>query len=342
MNRRPDGRWEKVITINGKRKHFYSTATTERKAEKDFAIQLLNYKETEEKGKKLSDVAYEWLGKKESTIAHTTYVRYSCYVRQLVKYFSDTYIRQITVSDLDSALCDMSDKQYGTKTITDFRSVMLSVFKYARKKQYITDNVADLTEPVKGIPPKIRQPLPDDIDLSRYLTCTFGFFVYFLAYTGLRKGEALALQWTDIDFDNKIINISKSVYYVSNSPHIKEPKTSNSVRTVVLLDIVADKLQNLKRKPDDYVFNKNGKILDKSYFTRQWEKFKKESGLDITAHQLRHTYATLLFEMGISEKDAQELMGHSSITITHNIYTHIRQKHKTALAEKMNAYINQK
>ena len=97
----------------------------------------------------------------------------------------------------------------------------------------------------------------------------------------------------------------------------------------------------LKGKPEEYVFNKNGNLIDKSYYTRQWEKYKKESGIYTTAHPLRHTYATIVFESGISEKDAQMLPDHSSIVVTHNIYTHIRATRMQDTADKLNKYISQ-
>lgn len=339
MKKRKDGLFEKVVTINGKKKHFYSKAPTEKQAEKDFDRQLLNYKEKEEKGKLLLEVSDEWLSTKEKTLAYSTYTRYVRYTNQLCGYFPNRHIKDITADELEYTMQDMSEKQYSTKTITDYHSVFCAIFKYAKRKMYIKENVAEDTEVIKGQPPIERTPLADDIKVSDLLKYTFGTLVYFLIYTGLRKGEALALQWKDIDFENKIIHITKSVYFVSNKPYIKTPKTKSGIRDVILLDNLAGVLKPLKKKPDDYVFNKDGKLLGKSYFTRQWEKFKKESGIDITAHPLRHTYATMLFEMGINEKDAQELMGHSSIQVTHNVYTHIRQKHKDALAEKMNNYI---
>ena len=69
------------------------------------------------------------------------------------------------------------------------------------------------------------------------------------------------------------------------------------------------------------------------------KKFKKESGIDTTAHPLRHTYSTLVYEAGVTEKDAQVLMDHSSIVVTHNIYTHNRAKRMQETADKLNSYI---
>ena len=85
----------------------------------------------------------------------------------------------------------------------------------------------------------------------------------------------------------------------------------------------------------------DGELIKNSLFTRKWEKYKEESGLDITAHQLRHTFATILFEANINVKDAQTLMGHSDISVTQNIYTHIREKRLQETAKALNKHIEE-
>ena len=79
--------------------------------------------------------------------------------------------------------------------------------------------------------------------------------------------------------------------------------------------------------------------LHKSYFREHWVKHCEKIGINATPHQLRHTYATMLYEWNISEKDAQTIMGHSDISITHNIYTHVRESHMTNTIENINERI---
>ena len=170
--------------------------------------------------------------------------------------------------------------------------------------------------------------------------CTFGLLAYFLMYTGLRKGELLALQWKDIDFEKKEIYITKSVCHHNNVPHIKTPKTDSGNRTIMLLDCLSDKLKELKEQtPTNYIFSGSDTPLTNSQFQCRWEKYQKESGLKITAHQLRHTFATILFEANIDVKDAQNIMGHSDISVTQNIYTHIRKKRMQDTANKLNNFV---
>lgn len=80
--------------------------------------------------------------------------------------------------------------------------------------------------------------------------------------------------------------------------------------------------------------------MTQTIYDAKWNRFLSATGLDITAHMLRHTYATILFEANINVKDAQSLMGHADISTTNNIYTHIRENRMSQTAEKLNAFLN--
>ena len=123
---------------------------------------------------------------------------------------------------------------------------------------------------------------------------------------------------------------------INNRPMIKQPKTAAGCREIVLLDVLAEKLP--KGKPDDLLFpNEKGELMGNMQFQRKWEKYCKETGLKITPHQLRHAYATILFDAGIDDKDAQELLGHANLSTTRDIYTHITQSRKEKTASILNA-----
>ena len=78
--------------------------------------------------------------------------------------------------------------------------------------------------------------------------------------------------------------------------------------------------------------------LTKGAFDKRWKSYCNKYNINITAHQLRHGFATMLFEAEIDAKDAQDLMGHSDINLTKSIYTHIRDKRKKDTANKLNAF----
>lgn len=345
MKKRKDGLYEKVITLpNGKRKHFYSSESSEKKAEKDIQQQLIVFSAENEHGKKFNEIADEWQRTK-TNLAYTTAHRYDLFVNDINKYIGNRYIKNIELSDIQYIADNMATLDYSHKTIKDEIAVIKQIFKYALIKRYISNDITVLVDLNRGRCSVRREALTEDeVEIvKRSIDKPFGLLAYFLLYTGLRKGEALALSWSDIDFENNIIKVTKSIYHQINRPCIKKPKTAAGERNVLLLDCLRTELIKRHDNNDNgIIFNVDGNYMDKNHFQRGWERYQAETGLTITAHQLRHTYATILFEAGISEKDAQNLLGHADISTTHNIYTHIRQKHFNETANKLNQFVSEK
>ena len=165
-------------------------------------------------------------------------------------------------------------------------------------------------------------------------------FAYFLLNTGLRKGEALALKYSDLDFDKKTIHVNKTVEWVGNVPNIKNhPKTDAGIRDVPLLDCLIDVIEH--KNSDELLFpNASGELLRNGNFTRLWNKYRQETGLSITPHQLRHAYATILYDANIDIKTAQYILGHANIQTTMDIYTHLSQSRQDTAAEMLNKFVN--
>lgn len=344
MTQRKDGRWQKSITINGKRVFFYSSEPTERKALKDIEQQLLAYTEKEEKGATFEEVATSWLASCEGKIGDGTLYHYHSYVEKLKNAFGNEYIKDIKAKDINDFYRRLALQDFKLKSIINIHSAMRLVFKHAVVEYGLDADPTSYVTLPKAKASTPRQALTED-EQKRVVECVDlegGLFAYFLLYTGMRRGEALALKWENIDFENKTITVTDNVVFVNNRAVIKPPKTEAGIRNIVLLDCLAEKLINhIPKDKSEYVFSDNGKKhLGGTYYQRSWKRYQKASGLNITPHQLRHTYATILFEAGIDTKDAQNLMGHSDITTTRNIYTHIRQTRLTDTANRLNSFIS--
>lgn len=343
MKRRSDGRFVRTVTVDGKRKMFYSSEPTEKKAERDIMRQMVEFEakqDEEAKGKTFEEVADEWEEEHYKTIQYQTMERYKSMVVRLTDAFDNVYIRDITAKELECFLERMAYNQFSTKTIRDQACIVRMIFRYAIVNGYISSNPAEYIKSPKGKQKQERQPLTRE-EITRVennVLHEFGFLAYFLLYTGLRKGEALALTYGDIDIKNNRIKINKSIEYISNRPNVKAPKTESGNRYVPLPASVKKMLPKNK-KASDVLFAHNGSYMSKSYFREHWVRYCKEIGIDATPHQFRHTYATFLFECGIAEKDAQVILGHSDISVTHNIYTHVREDRISRACDILNKNI---
>lgn len=178
--------------------------------------------------------------------------------------------------------------------------------------------------------------------------------------TGLRQGELLALKWSDISKGYKDLKVQRSIKQVKviasdeTSEYktlIQTPKTKTSIRTVPIPSSLVPILENHKtlQQQDrekagssyvesDFVFTtESGNNIDTRNLRRAYERLLKKAGVEYKKfHALRHTYATKMFEKGVPLKTVQKLLGHSDISITANIYTHVMPEQKVNAAEELN------
>lgn len=338
MKQRKDGRWQKSITINGKRLYFYSFEPTERKAQKDIEQQLIAYSAKKQKGEYFGVVADEWYSSTEPHLSESTFTRYGSLINRCKLYFANFRIKDITIQDIEKFLAQLRFQSFSAKTIKAHYSVLRLCFKYAFVNGYTENDISPYATVPKGSEAVTREALTDEEQevVKNSLDKPFGVFAYTIMYTGLRRGEAIALRWENIDFENKIITVSENAIFPTNQPIVKTPKTENGKRKIILLDCLADVLYPLRGS--GFVFS-GDTIRGNSWYTRQWKAYQQATQLDVTPHQLRHTYATILFEADIDVKDTQALMGHADISTTRNIYTHIRKNRMEQTAAKLNQFV---
>ena len=230
------------------------------------------------------------------------------------------------------------DEQKSKPMLSEQEEALLSLYRQLdqRRQEEVMDFTSFKIGQNKNTPPP-RAPTDEEIEIVKAnINKPFGLFYFFVLYTGCRRGEALAIQFKDIDRKNKVIHITKSVYYEGCTPKIKKPKTKAGERTVPLLDILADKLP--KGKPDHFLFGGDSP-LRKANMQDGIRSYKKKTGLNISPHYLRHGYATILFEAGIDVKTAQSLLGHSDFQTTMNVYTHMSAEHAQKGGEKLNDFL---
>lgn len=328
---RPDGLHETIRTINGKRVAFRGRTDLE------VDRKLLAYQEEAEHGRPFRTVAEEWKEIHFPTLAPNTLRGYNAPFKRAVDHFDMTPIRSITQADIRKFIAEFSRGDRAAKTVSTQRLIVNLIFTYALETGDTDVNPCTSVT----IPKRLRKghrdaASPEDEAIVK-VSAHIWLLPYFFLYTGLRKGEALAITYGDIDRTNNVIHVSKSVYYVDRKPHLKVPKTNAGSRVVPLLAPLAEVLPK-GRKKSAYLFSNDGGVtpLAEGEYEMAWKHFASQTGIQCTAHQLRHSYATMLFELEIGVKDAQDLLGHANSSTTQDIYTHIRDSRREKIALRIN------
>ena len=346
MKQRKDGRWLKVITVDGRRINFYSRERNEDLAEKDIQKQLLNYKDHIYIDKHNFKILGEKMLEERGRLLEAATIE--CYEIAFSKLSSlyDMNIEEIRPSHISGLLTELCFKGYSKSSISKVKIVCSLIFDYAINHDV---DIVNFTSSIKI--PKIAKhtgkiSAVSDADISTMLSHTesdMWLFAACLLFTGCRSSELNALQVKHIDFNESMIHIEQSVCYPSNQAEIKSTKTVNSKRAVPIFKTIEQPLyEHIKNlNENDFVFGRETP-MSKTMLNKRWNNFMKECGLDFNMHQLRHSYAFILYRSGVEAKTAQHLLGHADIQTTMNVYTDFSTEKGTEAILKAEAFFNSK
>lgn len=336
---RPDGLHETIIRINGKRKAFRGKTDKEvweKVKAFDMSAAEAEAQQAAKEATTFAALADRWWDEIEPTLEHNSTKNYRPALKRAKDKFGDRQVSEITAQEIDAYIHEFSATR-ARKTVSTQLQIIRQVLRFAVVQGALPYNPAEALRVPKGLKVTYRMP-PDDAQIKlikkHAKDMPFGLFAALIYYTGCRRGEALALTGADIDRKAKRISISKSVYYVGNHAQVKRPKTEKGTREVPLLDAL-DKLLP-KRLPKGYLFAEpNGEPLTNDHYNDAYKEYQQAAGVSVTPHQIRHGYATALYECGVDFKTMQALLGHAQLSTTMDIYTHVRQSSLKAAEEKM-------
>ena len=305
----------------------------------------------------LKQLIDEWLYENHALeIKRRTLLRYEGITRiYIYPNYGDIDIKEITPRDLQrwvntlrESISKSTGKPLSPSSINSFIGIFKQSFAYAEDYEILDYNP---THKIKRIPEKKEDSLrvftrEEQIRLENYIDKLGDqeYFVYILVlYTGLRLGEVTALTWNDINLRNGIMTINKTKYKTTDKNGFwyyvtDTPKTEKSIREIPLPPFLKEKLREMKKeRKSKYVICRNdgSELTDKVIVWRLARILKKIRVRRLNFHCLRHTFATRALENKMDIKTLSEILGHSDITTTLNIYTHSLMNHKKQAMRKI-------
>ena len=318
MKKRADGRYVKVITDpkTKKRISFYG------KSAREVNQKALEYEEKKNAGKTFRDVVDEWWRLEVEKLEPSTVAGYRGNTERLLSEWGKILISDINSTDINRFLISLAKKGYAKKTVKNHKIIINRVFHFAIVCGYISVNAAANAEIPRNLPETKRKPATvREEGIIRESSDVWLLPIVALA-TGMRKGELLGLRWEDVDLDNNLIYVRRSIWYKGGA-HVKSPKTEAGVRRIPIIAPLREELVKHVSNPSHYVFGAEKPLSEKAYRYR-YEKFKKETGINATAQQLRKSFATLAVDANVPPDVLKVIFGHKDIATTLNIYAEVR------------------
>ena len=281
---------------------------------------------------------------------------------------------------LDLALCNPHTKQPTAKqTLNEVKNTAAQILDFAIENRVIEYNCARAVKIPTEAEKNSKEALTDEMQLwIRNTPHRAQTVAMIMLYAGLRRGEVIPLLWSDIDLKAATIRVSKSVEFINGAPKLKSGgKTKSAARTVYIPQLLVDYLRPLVGNPFALVCpSAHGKLMSDSAWKRLWSSYikdlnirygdfgnsiqwNKEEGKKreppkskyrpekipiiipcFTAHSLRHTYITMLYKAGVDVLTAKEQAGHSDISTTLAIYTHLDSEYKKKTITKLDKYLS--
>jgi integrase len=336
-------RWVAAISISpGKRKKFYFEKKQDALKKKNEALRELE-QGTLATGKqqKLGEYLEDWLENvHKSKLRVGTYVNYKKLIKYVVTDLGGIWLQKLTPQHVQAFYSKKLDEKLSSKVVHDIHGVLHLALDNAVRWGMIPRNVCDLVTPPRIVS---REVVPLSVEQARALMKHvqghhLEVLLSMAVVTGMRRGELLALRWSDIDFERSRLLVLHSVNFIAGYGYVEgKPKTAAGKRVVSLPAFLVEMLKKHRAhqlelreatenwQDHDLVFpNLSGSYMHPNHMGDLFRKLVKEAGLPpIHFHDLRHSAASILLCMGVNVKVIQELLGHSDISITLRTYSHL-------------------
>ena len=381
---RADGRILVTLVVgyqpDGKPKRKYFYGRTRQEAERK-RLEFIRLQEqgfaAETESMTVNDWIDEWLRRYKSRLEASYAASHAYHVKRLRDALGDRLIRGVVEADLQESLDSIADMS--ASTITKYHSVIRQVFSTARRNKIIRDDPSEYLDVPDGYAGSHRALERWEIDtiMGNWNQHRAGLWAMLMLLCGLRRSEMMALDWRNVDLENRQLHVREAAVVLNNQTYVKDrAKSPAGIRTLPISDPLYEALCSVpaSRRVGRVCLSVQGKPLTESGFNRGWHGFclamqricngedldqrgrrvkletriakAKAEGREYVlfsarAHDLRHTFATALLEAGIEPKVAQYYLGHSSIKMTLDLYTHLTKEFENRKRSELTGFLDE-
>lgn len=354
--------------ISGKRRQITRRADTKKEAQEkvDLAIEEIKKKDSNGISNDLANITVEDHFKKwfelimKRKIKETTFKEYTNAYNYRIKPVLGKYkITQLNPLNLQKFVNDLSDEGLSPRYVEYISTILYGALEAARKWKIIQIN--PLVDVEKPRPRRTVQKIWTIDEMNRFLLTAklndvrTNSIVTLALNTGCRRGEILSLKWSDLDEESKTLNVERTLVYDKDGYRFTPPKSESSIRKIKIGDSLIKELKEWKAHQNkikmayrnvfediDLIFSTHtGKPIFPRSLTSEFNRAIKNANVTkIRFHDLRHTHATMCLEAGMSLKEVQDRLGHSSIKTTGDVYAHVTESMKEKSVELFEKYIS--
>jgi len=299
---------------------------------------------------------FEHIG--EPSLAYKSIKTYrTVYNRHIKEDIGHLKLDKVTPATLQNLLTKIKKKQLGNSTIVASRNFIGNVFKLAITQKIVRESPLKSVVFQKTKKKKKEKRVLNENERSALLkavegTCYYAPFFIALS-TGTRLGEVLGLLWEDVNFETNQISVNKQIQVQKGERVFTDTKTLTSTRAILMPARLSEYLQKIKKEQKeqkdfykDFYYTgedciccrENGKPIPYGTVQSKVESLKKQTGIDFSFHDLRHTHAAMMLEADANIKVLQERLGHANISMTLDTYGHVTKRLEDQAIERFNSF----
>ena len=307
----------------------------------------------------------EWLPAIRGTVRPTTFASYATHVEgHIVPALGSLQLSRVSAQSINVFYAKLLENgrlqgrgSLSPATVRRVHATLHRALKDAVRWQRLSVNPADAADPPKGQSKERELPAWNAEQLAGFLCSVKDDRLFalwrLLSMTGCRRGEALGLRWDDLDLEANTVTIRRALVPLGGRVEISEPKTARGRRRIALDPLTIETLRShASRQADErsacedwfesgYIFTtEDGQPLDPHRISKAFERHLRGAALPrIPLHGLRHTYATLALSSGVNPKIVSARLGHSTVALTLDIYSHVLPQADQEAADRIAALV---